>query len=72
MEVCFLFFFLTSTATQVGWIGASQFILSWTVTFIGVQKGCSKMFMWKTNNCFVFFNDILHCISYNIFVGERG
>lgn len=50
----------------------SSFILSWTVTMTGVQKGCDEMFMWETNHCFVFFNDTLHGISYAVFVEERG
>lgn len=38
----------------------SSFILSETVTMIGVQKGYDEMFMWKTSHCFVFFIDAFH------------
>lgn len=50
----------------------SSFILSWTVTMIGVEKGCDEMFMWKANHCFVFFIDTLHaiCSAVSVGVGE--
>jgi len=39
---------------------------------IVVQKECDEMFMWKTNDCFLFFVDTLHGISYAGFMGEGG